>query len=48
MSQMLNVHKTNWKNPQYRNRQLAGILFALPAILGFLIFVITPMILSFY
>lgn len=36
-----------WKDPQYRNRQIAGILFALPAILGFLVYVITPMILSF-
>lgn len=48
MAQMLKAQRTHWRNPQYRNRQIAGILFALPAILGFLIFVITPMILSFF
>lgn len=48
MVQTLKAKESNWKNPQYRNRQIAGTLFALPAILGFLIFVITPMILSLY
>ena len=37
-----------WKNPMWRKRQIAGNLFAMPAILGFLIYVIIPMILSFY
>ena len=48
MVQTLKAKESNWKNPPYRNRQIAGTLFALPAILGFLIFVITPMILSLY
>ncbi len=47
---MVQTMKKNsqWKNPMWRNRQIAGYLFAMPAILGFLIYVITPMILSFY
>ena len=48
MVQTLKAKESNWKNQQYRNRQIAGTLFVLPAILGFLIFVITPMILSLH
>lgn len=48
MLQKLQKQRTTWKSPQFRNRQIAGIAFALPAILGFLIYVITPMILSFF
>lgn len=48
MVQTMKKKKSQWNNPMYRNRQIAGYLFAMPAILGFLVYVITPMILSFY
>ena len=48
MVQTMKKKNSQWKNPMWRNRQIAGYLFAMPAILGFLVYVITPMILSFY
>ena len=44
---MLSNRGARWARRERRN-QLAGMLFALPAILGFLVYVITPMILSFW
>lgn len=48
MVQTMIKKNSQWNNPMYRKRQIAGYLFAMPAILGFLVYVITPMILSFY
>ena len=48
MVQTMIKKNSQWNNPMYRKRQIAGYLFAMPAILGFLIYVIIPMILSFY
>ena len=48
MVQTMIKKNSQWNNPMYRKRQIVGYLFAMPAILGFLVYVITPMILSFY